>query len=120
MTMSDPSYLEGKRLLAAGQAEEGLAQLDKAARDNPRKQELRMEYLRQRELVTARLIQQGESARIGGKLSEAEASYIRALKIDPDSSRARAGFEAIATERRHAERVREADALFGRKDLAGA
>jgi general secretion pathway protein D len=116
----DPAYVEGKRLIAAGQSEEGLALLDKAARENPRKLELRMEYLRQREIVVARLIQQGDSARIAGRLPEAEAGYLRALKIDPDNSRARAGYEAIATERRHTERVREADALLGKGELAGA
>jgi general secretion pathway protein D len=117
---TDPSYLEGKRLLAAGQSEEGLALLDKAMRDNPRNPELRMEYLRQREIVVARLIQQADSARVNGRLAEAEAAYIQALRVDPDSSRARAGYETIATERRHTERVREAEVLYGKKDLAGA
>jgi general secretion pathway protein D len=117
---ADPSYVEGKRLLAAGQSEEGLAFLDKAARDNPRNQELRMEYLRQREILVSRLIQQADSARVNGRLAEAEASYVRAVRIDPDNARARAGYESIATERRHAERVREAEALLGKKDLAGA
>ncbi len=117
---TDPSYVEGKRLLASGQSEEGLALLDKAARDNPRQHELRMEYLRQREMAVGRLIQQADSARVNGRFAEAEAAYIQALRIDPDSSRARAGYETIATERRHTERVREAEALYGKKDFAGA
>lgn len=117
---TDPSYDEGKRLVANGQSEEGLALLEKAARDNPRQRELRMEYLRQREIVVARLIQQADRARVSGKPAEAEAAYIQALKIDPDSSRARAGYETIATERRHTERVRVAEKLFAKKDLAGA
>jgi general secretion pathway protein D len=116
---TDPSYVEGQRLLATGQNEEGLALLDKAARDNPRQHELRMEYLRQRDAVMARLVQQADSARIGGKYAEAEATYIQALRIDPDSARARAGYETVATERRHAERVREAEKLFAKKDFAG-
>ncbi len=117
---TDPSYVEGRRLVATGQTEEGLALLEKAARDNPRQHELRMEYLRQREIAVARLIQQADSARVSGKLAEAEAAYIQALRVDPDSSRARAGYEAIATERRHTERVREAEKLFAKRDLAGA
>ena len=117
---TDPSYVEGKRLVANGQSEEGLALLEKAMRDNPRNAELRIEYVRLREIVVTRLIQQADSERVGGRFAEAEATYIRALKMDPDSSRARAGYESIATERRHAERVREAEALFGKKNLAGA
>jgi general secretion pathway protein D len=116
----DPSYVEGKRLLAAGQSEEGLALLAKVSRDNPRSPELRMEYIQNRDIVVASLIQQADSARVNDRLAEAEFAYIRALKIDPDNSRARAGYETIATERRHAERVREAEKLFAKKDLAGA
>src|SRR5262245_30481042 len=116
---TDPSYVEGKRLLATGQNEEGLALLEKASRDNPRNPELRMEYISNRDVVVMRLIQQADSARIGGKYAEAEATYIRALRIDPDNSRARAGYETIATDRRHAERVREAEKLFAKKDFAG-
>ncbi|MGH8642539.1 MAG: tetratricopeptide repeat protein, partial [Burkholderiales bacterium] len=117
---TDPSYVEGKRLVANGQSQEGLALLEKAARDNPRQSELRMEYLRQREIAVARLIQQGDSARVAGRFAEAVTAYIQALKTDPDNSRARAGYETIATERRHTERVREAAKLFAQKDLAGA
>jgi general secretion pathway protein D len=117
---TDPALIEGRRLAASGQSEEALAVLDQAARENPRKAEFRMEYIRQREVVTARLIQQAESARINGRLPEAEATYARALKIDPDSSRARAGLDSIATERRHTERVREAESLLARNELAAA
>src|SRR5262245_3482840 len=116
---TDPSYVEGKRLLANGKNEEGLALLEKASRDNPRNPELRMEYISNRDVVVMRLIQQADSARIGGKYAEAEATYIQALRIDPDSARARAGYETIATDRRHAERLREAEKLFAKKDFAG-
>ena len=119
-TMSDPSYLEGKRLVAAGQYEEGLALLDKAAQDNPRQRDLRMEYLRSREIAVSRLIQQGDSARVNGRMDEAAALYARALRLDPDHARARAAQDSIATDRRHAERVRDAGALLGARDLAGA
>jgi general secretion pathway protein D len=119
-TLSDPSYLEGKRLFTAGQYEDGLALLDKAASDNPRQRDLRMEYFRSREIAVSRLIQQGDSLRVNGRLDEAAAAYARALKIDPDHGRARAAQDSIATERRHTERAREADAMLGRKDLAGA
>jgi general secretion pathway protein D len=119
-TMSDPSYLEGKRLVAAGQFEEGLALLDKAAQDNPRERDLRMEYLRSRETAVSRLIQQGDSSRVNGRMDEAAAAYARALKIDPDHPRARAAQESVATERRHSERVRDAAALLGAGNLAGA
>jgi general secretion pathway protein D len=117
---TDPNYVEGKRLVASGQSEEGLVLLEKAMRDNPRNPELRIEYTRLREIVVTRLIQQADSLRVGGRFAEAEATYIQALKLDPDSSRARAGYDSIATERRHTERLREAEKLFAKKDLAGA
>ena len=117
---TDPLYLEGKRLLASGQPEEGLAMLEKAAQDNPRQGQIRMDYLRQRDLVTARLVQQGDTARLNGQLDEAAAAYARALRIAPEHGRAKAGQEAIATDRRHAERVREAAGLLGKGELTGA
>ena len=80
-TTSDPSYIDGRRLIAAGQVEDGLALLDKAANDNPRRPELRMEYVRQREIAVGRFLQQGESARLNGQLDEAAAAYTRALRI---------------------------------------
>ena len=89
-------------------------------RDNPRQRELRMEYLRTREAVVAGLLQQADNARLNGLLPEAEAAYVRALRIDPESARARTGYESIATERRHAERVRDAGNRLAGKDLAGA
>ena len=119
-TTSDPSYIDGRRLIAAGQVEDGLALLDKAANDNPRRPELRMEYVRQRELAVGRFLQQGESARLNGQLDEAAAAYTRALRIYPDNTRARAGLDSLVTDRRHAQLVREASGLLGNNDLAGA
>ncbi len=115
---SNPAHDEGKRLLALGFPEEGLRLLEKAASENPRDQKLRFDWLRQRDLQVGRLIAIAETARINGQLDDATAAYWRALQLDPTSARAKAGYESINIDRRHAAMLREAEVLFKKKELA--
>lgn len=117
---SDPAYMEGRRLIETGRTEDGLALLEKAARDNPRQQEARFEWLRQRELAVGRLVSQAETARANGQLDDAAAAFGHALRIDPDHPRAKAGYAGIAGDRRHAALVQEAEALYGKRDFKSA
>jgi len=117
---TDPNYEEGRRLLQAGFEEEGLARLAQSARDNPEDRRMRFEWMRQRDLQVNRMLVQAETARVNGQLDDAASAYWRALQIDPANVRARAGFDSIGVERRHAAAVRDAGALLLRKDLAGA
>lgn len=117
---SDPVYMEGRHLIETGRTEDGLALLEKAARDNPRQQEMRFEWLRQRELAAGRLVSQAETARANGQLDDAAAAFGRALRLDPDHPRAKAGYAGIAGDRRHAALVWEAEDLNGKRDFKGA
>ncbi len=117
---TDPNFDEGKRLLSAGFTEEGLAKLEKAVRDNPDDRKMRFEWIRQRDLLVARLITQAETARVNGQINDAATAYWRALQLDPVNVRAKTGYESIGGEQRHAAAVRDAEAMIKKKDLAGA
>ena len=115
--MSNPQVEEGKRLVAIGQPEEGLRILEKAATDNPRDQKLRFDWMRLREQHVNRLIAQAETARINGQIDDATSAYWRALQLDPANARAKAGYDAMHSDKRHMAMVREAELLLKKKDL---
>jgi general secretion pathway protein D len=118
--VGNPMYDEGKRLIAQGQVENGLSLLEQTAKDNPRDQKLRFEWIRQRDLYVGRLLVQAETARVNGQVDDAAAAYWRALQLDPANARAKAGFESVHLDRKHASLVRDAEALIRKKDLKGA
>ncbi|MEI6721746.1 MAG: secretin and TonB N-terminal domain-containing protein, partial [Betaproteobacteria bacterium] len=111
---------ESRKLIAQGFTEQGLARLEEAARERPRDPEIRTGLVRERELAGIRLAQLAASARSQGRLDDAEEAYARALRINPDNQRAKAGLASIAAERRHPELLREAIALVAKGDLAEA
>ena len=113
---------EAIALLDAGRYEEGLAALGEASRAQPADAALRAELLRREELVLGRLLNAAQSASAAGRSDEAQALYERVRALQPANGRARAGLEAIAAERRHAELVRKAQALLaaGDRELAHA
>lgn len=115
--MSNPQVEEGKRLVAIGQPEEGLRILEKAAADNPRDQKLRFDWMRLREQHVNRLIALAETARINGQIDDASTAYWRTLQLDPANARARAGYDAMHSDKRHMAMVREAELLLKKKDL---
>jgi len=117
---SDTRYADARRLLAEGRTQEGLALLAQASNDNPRDLEVRFEWLRQRELAANRLVAQADTARTNGQLDEAAEAYKRALAIEPEQPRAKAGLESIAADRRHAALVQEADAWFKKQNYVEA
>jgi len=117
---SIPEVNEGKRLVAEGRIEEGLALLEQTARANPKSAEARNAYVTQREAVVGATVREGDVLRTWGDPDPAEAAYRRALKLDPGSPLAQAGLEAVARDRRHLARVREAEEALKGGDLAAA
>lgn len=117
---SDGRLAEGKRLLAEGRTEAGLALVEQAMRANPRQRDIRTYWVRERDLAIARLVAEAEVERTRGRLVEAEALYGRVMKLDPNDSRAKAGSEAIATARRHEQQLRDAESRFARNELDSA
>ncbi|HSQ04143.1 MAG TPA: secretin N-terminal domain-containing protein, partial [Burkholderiales bacterium] len=117
---NDTGYTDAKKVLATGDTPQGLAQLEQAAREHPRDQKLRFEWLRRRELAVSRLVAQAETARASGRLGEARNFYQQALQIDPDHPRARAGDALITADLRHAEQVKDAEGLLKQGNYADA
>jgi general secretion pathway protein D len=104
----DTRYSDARRLIDAGETQQGIAMLAQAVRENPRDQALRFEWLRQRDLAVGRLVIQGDRARARGALDEATDAYKAALALDAEQPRAKAGLEGIAMDRRHDVLIHEA------------
>src|SRR5688500_16861373 len=113
-------FEEGKRLIAEGKLDSGLARLEQAAREDPDNLQIRAVLARQREAVVARFIFEAEAARSSGDPEAAERGYRRALEINPRHERALAGLEAINVDRRHTALIKHAEELLARDDYAAA
>jgi general secretion pathway protein D len=109
---ANETFREGRALVEAGNIDEGLARIEQALRADPYDLEIRNFYLRNRAVGVQRSLSVGDNARSAGALDQAEASYQRALRFDPDNARAKAGLEAVTRERRSAGAVAEAEALL--------
>src|SRR5688500_12749384 len=113
-------FEEGKRLIAEGNLDSGLASLEQAAREDPDNIQIRAELARQREAVAARFLFEAEAARVAGDLEAAERGYRRALEVNPRHERALAGLEAINADRRHTALIKHAEELLGRSEYVAA
>lgn len=116
----DRSYEEANRMLSEGKPLEGLAKLEQAVKDNPRNSTYKAALLRERERVAGAFVLQGDASLKAGNLDLAAAQYQEAKRIDPDGFRANVGLQEVERARRHAERLKEAEALLEKKDYAGA
>lgn len=114
------AFVEGKRLIAEGKLDTGLASLEQAARENPDNLEIRAVLARQREAVAARFVFEAEAARSTGDLEAAERGFRRALETNPRHERALAGLEAINMDRRHTAAIKRAEELLERGEYAVA
>jgi general secretion pathway protein D len=96
---TNPDFREGRRMLEAGNEEEGLALMEQAAKDDPENREVRNYYERHRQVAVQRYLWQGDHARSAGAPDAAEAAYRRALRFDPGNARAQAGIDAAQKDR---------------------
>ena len=69
---ANKDFEEGKRLIADGKLDTGLASLEKAAREDPQNLEIRTVLVRQREAAATRLLTEGDNARAAGDFDGAE------------------------------------------------
>ena len=106
---TDRLHREGLAAIDAGRYDEGLAKLEQAAKDDPGNLTYRLDLKARREAVMQQLIAAADSARGAGQLEEAERLFHSALAIDSSSNRAQRGIESVATDRRHAELVAQAE-----------
>jgi general secretion pathway protein D len=112
-----PAYLKGQELLAAGQWEDAISQMELAAKDDERHPEYRAAVIGARAQALNELARQAGPLREAGRFSEAEALYRRMLRIQPDESRAIAGLQQTAGDRRRVALLKEAEAAFAKNDL---
>jgi len=116
----NPTFQDGLNLLEAGNVEPGLAKLEEAAKADPRNREYRQTYIRQRDLALQRFLALAEAARQQNKPDAAEDLYKRMLGIDAENPRAKAGVEAVRTERRHRSQLAEAEEFLKKGNAAAA
>ena len=103
---------QAHRHLHEGRPEEALALLESESKRRPEDLALRMEYLRQRDLVIAQWLARADTQRLAGQTDQAEMLYRRAQAQDPANERARNGLALCAAERRHRDLAAAADKLI--------
>ena len=103
---------EARAQFDRGRAEQALAMLESAMKENPQDLALRAEYARLRSVATAQWLAQAETLRQAGQLDAAEALYRRVRQYDEPNVRAAAGLEQLAADRRHREVVAQAEKLM--------
>src|SRR4051812_45749528 len=109
---SNPSVVDQARdQYAAGRGDEALTLLEQAMRQRPDDGDLRREYFRLRDTLTAQWLAQAELLRQPGLYDEAEALYRRVQAHDRANPRAAAGIAQIETDRRHRGQIAEANEL---------
>lgn len=116
----NPSFLEGKQLIAEGRLEEGLNKLEQAVREEPDNKEIRTVFIRERDTAIGQILFEGDNARQAGSPDLAEQYYQRVLQISPNNERARAGLEAADLERRHIVLVNQAKEALAHNDVENA
>ncbi|QOJ08423.1 FecR domain-containing protein [Nitrosomonas sp. H1_AOB3] len=119
-TTRNPSFLEGKRLIAEGRLEEGLGKLEQAAREEPGDREVGATLARERDTIIGQILFEADNARFAGNLDQAEQNYQRVLNIRASSERAREGLDAVDLERRHIVLVNQAKEALAHGDVDGA
>ena len=117
---TDQTFHNGKLMVENGRIEEGLQQVNLAAKANPQNVEYRAYYVRSRDAYISQLQTQGDKQRLLGKPEDAEPFYTRVLALDAGNSRAQSGLAAVQTELRHRRLAGEARVKFEAGDLEGA
>ncbi|PZQ02888.1 MAG: general secretion pathway protein GspD [Variovorax paradoxus] len=116
----EASVQSAQQLIAAGQVEAGLAQLERAARTPPLDPNAYNAYVLQRDSLVGVVVRDGDAARAAGALDIAEDRYRTALRMDPASVVAQGGIQAVQADRAHRVSAAEAERLLAAGDLDGA
>ena len=117
-TPQHPAFIKGQELLAQGQWEQGIAQLELAAREGERNYQYRAAAIDARTLAANELVRQGGLMRDAGRFAEAEALYRRVLRMQPEEARAIAGLQQTAAERKRGALLQEAELALAKGDAA--
>ena len=117
---TDQTFQNGRLMIENGRVEEGLQQVNAAAKKNPQNVEYRTYYVRSRDNYINQLLTQGDKQRLMGKPEDAEAFYKRVLALDAGNSRAHGGMDAVQMELRHRSVVAQARTILDAGDVEGA
>ncbi len=111
---------EGRALLAAGQAEAGIARLRTGLAEEPGNIELKAYYQTQRERLTGGLLLQAQQELDAARFDAAEALLQKVLVLHPENPRAHTQLANLATMRQHQQTLQAANQALsaGRLDEA--
>jgi general secretion pathway protein D len=111
---SQTAYTHGMELIAQGDQEEGLAELEKAVRLEPTNARYRIDYRNQVARLMSVQVAAAEEALREGDLATARERFLAALKYDPSNESVRRAIAALDQEQRFralvADAERQADA----------
>lgn len=114
------AFDEGQLLIAEGKYLEGFAKVEQARDLDPSNAKYRI-YLANTRLATiGGMVSRAESARLQGRLTEAEKLYKAVQGLDPRNPMVGSGLAAIDAQRRHQVLAAEAETNFKNDDLAEA
>jgi len=117
---TDSAYLEGERLLAEGQTDAGLRQLEQAVREDPKNVQYRTSYLRALDQHVKKLFEAADAAQEAGREQEAEARYRDILAISPNNLPARTALQTIEIQRRNRMLVNDARLALQKGEMESA
>jgi general secretion pathway protein D len=109
---ANETYREGQRAMESGNTAEGLARLEEAYRKNPDDGEIRTAWTRAKQMAVERALQRGDAARNAGAWEQAEAAYNEALRLEPETARAKAGLASLSLDRKHHIALAEGEAAI--------
>jgi general secretion pathway protein D len=111
---------EAQGLLAAGQYEAALTQLEAGLKAHPDSTLLRAGLIQAQAEVQAKLVTQAGALRAAGKLNDAQRELERARTLDPSNLRVTALLDELTIERRMSDAAAQAEAYWQRGLAANA
>jgi len=111
---------DAKELMAQGQYEAGIAQLEEAIKEDPRDTELNIALIQSRRQAIEALLTQADSDRSRHDFPGARLAYGRVLTLEPNNRRAQDAVRQIEQMRNIGERIALGQAALRSGDLFGA
>jgi general secretion pathway protein D len=111
---------DGQKMIDEGRVDEGIAQIEKGLAAEPGNNQYRMLVIRNRDKQISALLTKADAQRAAGQTEDAASLYRKVLGIDANSTRAKAGLDAVDALRVQLQRLDEAEALLaqGKRDEA--
>ncbi|MDB5801809.1 MAG: ral secretion pathway protein GspD [Rhodocyclales bacterium] len=111
---------DSKQLIAEGQPEAALTLLADAMKKDPSDKAVRASYFRTRDQLLNQVLTAADRARMAGNAEEAARQANLAQRLDADNQRVQTLQRTLREDTRRAERMRDAEKLFEKKQFAEA